>query len=241
VIGGQLSDDAGSCEVTCTCSATRGRAAQFRNNYNHRCLVCVSRRSEFSRVTVGSQICIEISTLAGVYYLLSFPLRHFGLTYLTTQFSLVPAARFIVCPTAVASIRPRLCIAPRLASMAPFPPARASTSHSISPGASSDKENHQNSTRVSKRNQQTAMSSSASTKRQRLARRTSNLPNGSQSRMPLTQQDRDRQYYDPDQDERERRRVRKGLRDLTRELNGTTMPILPRTATCPPFSDKYVP
>ncbi|KAG2417339.1 hypothetical protein HFD88_008558 [Aspergillus terreus] len=63
------------------------------------------------------------------------------------------------------------------------------------------------------------MSSSASTKRQRLARRTSNLPNGSQSRMPLTQQDRDRQYYDPDQDERERRRVRKGLRDLTRELN----------------------
>lgn len=30
----------------------------------------------------------------------------------------------------------------------------------------------------------------------------------------------DTDYYDPDQDEEERRRVRKGLRDLTRELNG---------------------
>ena len=34
------------------------------------------------------------------------------------------------------------------------------------------------------------------------------------------QQVNDTDFYDPDQDEDERRRVRKGLRDLTRELNG---------------------
>lgn len=34
------------------------------------------------------------------------------------------------------------------------------------------------------------------------------------------QQVNDTDYYDPDQDENERRRIRKDLRDLTRELNG---------------------
>ncbi|KAK1147289.1 hypothetical protein N8T08_001366 [Aspergillus melleus] len=37
--------------------------------------------------------------------------------------------------------------------------------------------------------------------------------------MSPSQQDPDKQYYDPDQDEKERRRIRKGLRDLTRELH----------------------
>lgn len=32
----------------------------------------------------------------------------------------------------------------------------------------------------------------------------------------------DTEYYDPDQDMGERRAVRKGLRDLTRDLNGTS-------------------
>ncbi|KAL4895452.1 Nse4 C-terminal-domain-containing protein [Aspergillus ambiguus] len=103
--------------------------------------------------------------------------------------------------------------------MARNPSESAVASQSYSPGASSDKENHHNSTRPSKRQQTAMSSSSANAKRQRLAHRASNLLNGSQVRMTQSQQDRDRQFYDPDQDERERRRVRKGLRDLTRELN----------------------
>lgn len=35
----------------------------------------------------------------------------------------------------------------------------------------------------------------------------------------------DTDFYDPDQNEEERRRVRKGLRDLTRELNGIVIAI----------------
>lgn len=63
-------------------------------------------------------------------------------------------------------------------------------------------------------------SSSASAKRQRLASRIANNQDDSQSQVPASQQDLNKQYYDPDQDERERRRIRKGLRDLTRELHG---------------------
>ena len=63
-------------------------------------------------------------------------------------------------------------------------------------------------------------SSSASAKRQRLPNRIANNQHGSQSQMSPSQQDPDKQYYDPDQDEKERRRIRKGLRDLTRELHG---------------------
>ncbi|OOO08555.1 Nse4 family protein [Aspergillus oryzae] len=63
------------------------------------------------------------------------------------------------------------------------------------------------------------MSSSANAKRQRLSNRASNIQSGSQSQVSPSQQDRDKQFYDPDQDEKERRRVRKGLRDLTRELH----------------------
>lgn len=68
------------------------------------------------------------------------------------------------------------------------------------------------------------MSSSANAKRQRLSNRASNIQSGSQSQVSPSQQDRDKQFYDPDQDEKERRRVRKGLRDLTRQLHGTVSP-----------------
>jgi non-structural maintenance of chromosomes element 4 len=33
----------------------------------------------------------------------------------------------------------------------------------------------------------------------------------------------DKDFYDPDQDERERRAVRKGMRDLNKELNGSSL------------------
>ena len=33
--------------------------------------------------------------------------------------------------------------------------------------------------------------------------------------------DKDKEYYDPDQDQDERRALRKGMRDLAKELNGT--------------------
>ncbi|RAH71663.1 putative nuclear protein Qri2/Nse4 [Aspergillus aculeatinus CBS 121060] len=62
------------------------------------------------------------------------------------------------------------------------------------------------------------MPSSASRKRQRLSTRATNSQ-GSQSQGSRSQPARDKDYYDPDQDEAERRRIRKGLRDLTRDLN----------------------
>ncbi|KAF9894557.1 nuclear protein [Aspergillus nanangensis] len=95
--------------------------------------------------------------------------------------------------------------------MAPTFSPSISESQSLSPGVSSDKENRQDSSRARKRNQPQTMSN----KRQRLANRAPNAPNHSQSQRDAP----DHEFYDPDQDERERRRVRKGLRDLTRELN----------------------
>ncbi|KAF7592644.1 nuclear protein [Aspergillus hancockii] len=63
------------------------------------------------------------------------------------------------------------------------------------------------------------MPPSATTKRQRLSNRASNIQNASQSQITSSRQDHVKEFYDPDQDESERRRVRKGLRDLTRELH----------------------
>ncbi|KAJ0415076.1 Nse4 C-terminal-domain-containing protein [Aspergillus carlsbadensis] len=84
-----------------------------------------------------------------------------------------------------------------------------------SPGSPSDKENLGNSASSKRRNQSLDMpSSSSNTKRQRLRERASNV--GSQS---LRSRKHSNQFYDPDQDEKERRRIRKGLRDLTRDLN----------------------
>jgi hypothetical protein len=104
-----------------------------------------------------------------------------------------------------------------LASMARSLEVNPNSPQRRSPGSPSDKENQGNSASASKRrNQSLAMSSSRSnTKRQRLRERASNV--GSQS---LPSRKHSNQFYDPDQDEKERRRIRKGLRDLTRDLNG---------------------
>ncbi|PYH98491.1 nuclear protein Qri2/Nse4 [Aspergillus ellipticus CBS 707.79] len=62
------------------------------------------------------------------------------------------------------------------------------------------------------------MASDSTRKRPRLSARDSNVQ-ASQSQAPSLRSNRDKDFYDPDQDEVERRRIRKGLRDLTRDLN----------------------
>lgn len=62
-------------------------------------------------------------------------------------------------------------------------------------------------------------SNSSGNKRQRLTNRASNIRDISQP-VPRGSQMNEQDVYDPDQDTEERRRVRKGLRDLTRELYG---------------------
>lgn len=60
--------------------------------------------------------------------------------------------------------------------------------------------------------------SSQGPKRRRLTDRASNI----QSQAPASsQRDNDKRYYDPDQDENERRRTRKSYRDLAGDFNGT--------------------
>ena len=58
---------------------------------------------------------------------------------------------------------------------------------------------------------------SQASKRQRLSGRSMNTQSQTSSQRIQSSGNR---YYDPDQDAGERRRVRKGLRDLTRDLNG---------------------
>lgn len=105
-------------------------------------------------------------------------------------------------------------------------------------GSSSDKENGlSESTRARKRNQSKNMESSnaessSGNKRQKLADRDSNARNlsrfqsqsqtqtQSQSQIRSSQTVNDKDIYDPDQDVEERRRVRKGLRDIAKDLNG---------------------
>ncbi|KAJ5775650.1 uncharacterized protein N7511_000661 [Penicillium nucicola] len=102
--------------------------------------------------------------------------------------------------------------------MAPFALHRdATTSHShnstSSPTSSSDKENRRHN---SDKRAYPVMVPSRLNKRPRLADRDSN----SQSQAPPpSQRNGDTRYYDPDQDADERRRVRRELRDLNRELN----------------------
>ena len=67
-------------------------------------------------------------------------------------------------------------------------------------------------------------SRSGTNKRQRLADRSSNAQGGTQSQFPSSQSTGSRQFYDPDQDEAERRWIRKGLRELTWNLNGNVLP-----------------
>ncbi|KAL1971015.1 hypothetical protein VTN77DRAFT_2849 [Rasamsonia byssochlamydoides] len=103
-----------------------------------------------------------------------------------------------------------------------------------SPSSSSDKENSTargSRSRPEKRksDSQTMASSSLPTpssdsptnKRRRLAERQSNVATGSQSQSQPRRSQRFslNDVFDPDQDENERRRIRKEFRDLTRELN----------------------
>jgi hypothetical protein len=91
----------------------------------------------------------------------------------------------------------------------------ATARNSSPPAASdSDKENPRS---VNKRN--TRMTTSSQTaKRRRLTDRTANT----QSQIPpSTQRNNSTRFYDPDQDEEERRHLRKQYRDLTGDFNGT--------------------
>ncbi|PLB37921.1 non-structural maintenance of chromosomes element 4 family protein [Aspergillus candidus] len=96
-------------------------------------------------------------------------------------------------------------------------PNHSTTPSSFSPEPQSDKENRQTLSRNRKRDQTQTMAHPSNPKRVRLASRTSNAA-GSQSQAQPSQYNRDKQYYDPDQDEKERRQIRKGLRDLARDL-----------------------
>ncbi|PYH48950.1 non-structural maintenance of chromosomes element 4 family protein [Aspergillus saccharolyticus JOP 1030-1] len=102
--------------------------------------------------------------------------------------------------------------------MARHPPPDRTSTQALSPEPSSEKENRPASASNTKRVQIQAMPSSAARKRQRLSTRGTNTQ-ASQSQGSRSQQTRATDYYDPDQDEAERRRIRKGLRDLTRDLN----------------------
>jgi hypothetical protein len=91
------------------------------------------------------------------------------------------------------------------------------TARSSSPPAASDSDK-ENPRSVNKRNSTRMATSSQTAKRRRLTDRTSNM----QSQVPPSaQRDNSTRFYDPDQDEEERRRLRKQYRDLTGDFNGT--------------------
>jgi hypothetical protein len=87
-----------------------------------------------------------------------------------------------------------------------------SSSPPSSPDSSSDKENRRRS--VNKRPTAQMPSRNEQSKRRRLTDRTSNIQSQGLS------QRKDNRFYDPDQPEEERRRVRKTYRDLTSDFNG---------------------
>lgn len=128
----------------------------------------------------------------------------------------------------------RIAHAPAQSSPEPTDEGPGSSTSSPGRSVSSDKENHEasrrNSSRTEKRKQGRAMASgqpaassnSSVNKRRRLAERTANTQIISQSQTRRSQVT-DKDFYDPDQDEKERRRIRKGLRDLSRELHGNIL------------------
>ena len=70
-------------------------------------------------------------------------------------------------------------------------------------------------------NASAAGSSSSGSKRVRLAELQGNADSTQSSQFqPRASQRAANDYYDPDQDVAERRKIRKGLRDLQREMNG---------------------
>ena len=102
------------------------------------------------------------------------------------------------------------------------------SNNSTSPRSKSDKENDVYRRTVSKRKQEKNMApassqrSGAISKRQRLGDHSQhNLGTASQAvHQRRLRQVNDTDFYDPDQDPEERRRVRQGLRDLAKDLNG---------------------
>ncbi len=114
-------------------------------------------------------------------------------------------------------------------------PARCVTSESsirstLAPSNSSDKENHHASrTQAGADKRRTATvrmsvqpegSSSAISGRKRKLQDVRSQPSQARHRRELEERV-DKDFYDPDQDEDERRAVRKGMRDLNKELNGS--------------------
>jgi non-structural maintenance of chromosomes element 4 len=114
-------------------------------------------------------------------------------------------------------------------------PARRVTSESSippspAPSTSSDKENHhasrpQPGTHKSRSSTarmpvQPEGSSSTSSSKKRKLQDTRGQPSQARHRRELEERV-DKDFYDPDQDEEERRAVRKGMRDLNKELNGS--------------------
>lgn len=115
------------------------------------------------------------------------------------------------------------------------PPARRITSESSirpspAPSTSSNKENHPASKpqpRAEKANTAPNRPSMSShnganptpTSRKRKLHEVRTQPSQARHRRELDERV-DKEYYDPDQDEDERRAVRKGMRDLNKELNG---------------------
>lgn len=63
-------------------------------------------------------------------------------------------------------------------------------------------------------------SSSATTSKKRKLQEARQQPSQTRHRRELEERV-DKDFYDPDQDEDERRAVRKGMRDLNKELNGS--------------------
>lgn len=111
-------------------------------------------------------------------------------------------------------------------------PARRVTSESSmrpspAPSTSSDKENyHASSTQSGARKNgavrmsiQPEGSSSVISNRKRKLQDVRTQPSQARHRRELEERV-DKDFYDPDQDEQERRAVRKGMRDLNKELNG---------------------
>jgi non-structural maintenance of chromosomes element 4 len=65
-------------------------------------------------------------------------------------------------------------------------------------------------------------SSGATSGRKRKLQDAQSQPSQARHRRELEQRV-DKDFYDPDQDEEERRAVRKGMRDLNKELNGSLL------------------
>jgi non-structural maintenance of chromosomes element 4 len=113
------------------------------------------------------------------------------------------------------------------------PPARRVTSESSIrpspvPSVSSDKENRHASKRQPQADKRKAgavamsersESSGAAVSRKRKLQEARSQPSQARFRRELEERV-DKDFYDPDQDEDERRAVRKGMRELNKELNG---------------------